>query len=175
MSSQHPLTDSDIEAKIQAKTLNAPHITSAQIDALCYGLTFKTHHFPETNVTVARAFLPSGFMVGRGESSCVDPANFDAEIGVEIAMDNARRNARENLWEFEGYALHKYLQAPPAHPAPETVLHDFAAWRLAQGIGDEAHQALMNQIHDFVHCVAPVPEDAPVDPAMADDMAEMVG
>ena len=43
-----------------------------------------------------------------GESACVSPANFDAEVGKKIAFDNAV----EKIWALEGYALRERLNGP---------------------------------------------------------------
>lgn len=44
--------------------------------------------------------LPCGFQV-TGESACIDPANYDQELGQEIA----RKKAVNALWPLEGYLL----------------------------------------------------------------------
>lgn len=103
------MNDTEVEREIQAKNLNAPRVTKEHIDALCESLTVQTHHFEGTTVTVAFAFLPDGFAVGRGESACVSLANFNAELGARMASDNALNDARERLWELEGYALRDRL------------------------------------------------------------------
>lgn len=48
--------------------------------------------------------LRNGFTV-TGESACVSPENFDAEIGREIA----RQNAVNKIWPLMGYALKQKL------------------------------------------------------------------
>ena len=50
--------------------------------------------------------LRNGFTV-TGESACVSPENFDAEIGKKIARDNAV----QKIWMLEGYALKDRLHA----------------------------------------------------------------
>jgi hypothetical protein len=57
------------------------------------------HSLPGT-VTICNIVLENGFSV-RGESACVDPRNFDKEIGQQIAY----RDAFGKLWAFEGYLL----------------------------------------------------------------------
>ncbi|WP_445634517.1 Gp49 family protein [Nostoc sp. DSM 114161] len=48
--------------------------------------------------------LPSGFTIcGRG--ACVDPANFDIEIGRRVAKEDATNQ----LWQLEGYLLQNRL------------------------------------------------------------------
>ena len=49
-------------------------------------------------LTICVVTLHSGFQL-LGQSACLDPANFDAEIGEQIAY----ANAFEKLWQLEGY------------------------------------------------------------------------
>lgn len=49
---------------------------------------------------VCLATLRNGFEIV-GVGSCVDPANFDVEIGKEVAMENVV----EQVWRLEGYRL----------------------------------------------------------------------
>lgn len=60
----------------------------------------KFHRIDDTTITIAIITLRSGFTV-TGESACVDPSNFDAEIGNKIAYDNAF----EKLWQLFGFEL----------------------------------------------------------------------
>ena len=55
---------------------------------------------PNSTVTVCNITLDNGFSV-RGESACVDPRNFDMEIGRNIAY----KDAFGKLWALEGYLL----------------------------------------------------------------------
>jgi hypothetical protein len=48
--------------------------------------------------------LANGFVV-TGESACVSPENFDAEIGREVA----RENAVSKIWQLMGYELKSKL------------------------------------------------------------------
>lgn len=80
-------------------------ITPAQIDALLAQVIYHTYHVPDTTTTVAVAFDPLGFSLATGLSACVDPANFDPELGKQYACEQAERNAREELWKLEGYRL----------------------------------------------------------------------
>jgi hypothetical protein len=50
--------------------------------------------------------LRNGFTV-TGESACVSPENFDAELGRKIA----RQNAIAKVWPLMGYALRERLYA----------------------------------------------------------------
>lgn len=91
-----------IEQEIQAKGLNAPRLTPADIDA---AISIEQYHvFDGTTFTVCLLTLNNGFQVS-GESACASPENFDAEIGRKIA----RENARNKIWSFEGYLLKQRL------------------------------------------------------------------
>lgn len=50
--------------------------------------------------TVVTAELPNGFILVE-DSACVDPANYNEEIGKEICM----QRIRNKVWELEGYKL----------------------------------------------------------------------
>lgn len=60
--------------------------------------------FPGSTLTVCCLTLENGFRV-IGESSPVSPENFDTKVGREIAY----ANARDKVWELEGYLLKQHL------------------------------------------------------------------
>ena len=78
-------------------------ITESHVDALLDNSNVETSvmHGKETLSTF---LLPNGFTI-TGRSACVDPANFDAELGLKIAREDAKRQ----LWAFEGYRLQCHL------------------------------------------------------------------
>lgn len=114
------MDDSKIEQEIQAKGLIAPRVTPADIQA---AITSE-HYFmaadgvrgaivsPTRNelppalglLTFCVLVLKNGFTV-TGESACASPENFDAEIGRQIA----RQNAVQKIWPLMGYALKQDL------------------------------------------------------------------
>lgn len=51
-------------------------------------------------VTICIIILENGFKV-EGVSACVDPANYNEDIGRECAYENAF----EKIWQLEGYLL----------------------------------------------------------------------
>lgn len=55
-------------------------------------------------VTVVTAKLPNGFTIVES-SACVDPANYDEKIGVEIC----KKRIENEVWQLEGYLLQEYL------------------------------------------------------------------
>jgi len=98
-----------IESEIQAKGLNAPRLTPAEIDSKILGADYQ--RFNGTTVTICCLHLENGFTV-TGESACASPENFDEEIGRKIAYGNAR----EKIWQLEGYLLKQelYLESMPS-------------------------------------------------------------
>ena len=92
--------EAQTEQEILSKGLNAPRLTPSLIDSkiereeyAVFGLT-----------TVCCLTLANGFTVV-GDSACVSPANFNAEIGRSVA----REKAREKIWQLEGYLLKQRL------------------------------------------------------------------
>jgi hypothetical protein len=57
-------------------------------------------------LTIYVLVLVNGFVV-TGESACVDPKNFDSEIGKEIA----REDALSKMWPLMGYELKSKIAA----------------------------------------------------------------
>ena len=55
---------------------------------------------PGTTVTICSITIDNGYSV-RGESACVDPINYNKEIGEELAY----KQAFENLWPLFGFLL----------------------------------------------------------------------
>ena len=105
--------DTSIEHQIQAKGLTGPRILPEQILNLMNRVVFKVDVPAGTTTTFVHAFLDNKFHLATGHSACVDPANFNAEIGMNIAKASAEAKAKDKLWELEGYALFKELNAAP--------------------------------------------------------------
>lgn len=101
--------DHAIEQAIKATNPTDRRVRVEQIDALMAQVTVKAQRIEGTCSTVALAVLPNGFTLAIGHSACIDPANFNAEIGVRVATEDALAQARKKLWELEGYALKKAL------------------------------------------------------------------
>jgi hypothetical protein len=116
------MTDNDTEDEIQAKELNAPRVTLADIEASITSEHYIHPALPYVNgdtistvenkdddgsiynalycLTICILVLGNGFTV-TGESACVSVDNFDAELGRKIA----RQNAINKCWPLFGYAL----------------------------------------------------------------------
>lgn len=97
-------TEEKIEQKIQDKGLTAPRLTPADIDAKIKGKTFTK--LPSGKCMICEITLQNGYTV-RGEAACVSPKNFDQEIGESISF----KNAREKVWQLEGYLLQEKFPA----------------------------------------------------------------
>jgi len=108
-----------IEQDIQDKGLTAPRLTPEDIDSkikaveyilprdVCKrdnGVEIFDAPLPLRTLTFCMLTLENGYTV-TGESACVSPEKFDAEIGKEIAY----KNAREKIWQLEGYLLKEKL------------------------------------------------------------------
>lgn len=96
------MTENELELEITTKGLNAPRLTPDSIDWVISKDDY--YVFPGTCFTVCLLTLENGFNVC-GESACASPENFDAEIGRNIAF----KNAREKIWQLEGYLLKQLL------------------------------------------------------------------
>lgn len=117
--------DQTIEAQIQAKGKTAARVTPADIEAnIASTFYFTAAQGAEkaardngsyaagtpaegealSLLTFCVLVLKNGFTV-TGESACASPENFDAEIGRNIA----RQNAVQKIWPLMGYELRTKL------------------------------------------------------------------
>jgi len=92
----------DIEDEIVARGLLAPRITPQDIEDAV--VCSQHYQFPGTTVTVVCLTLKNGFNVV-GESACASLENFDPELGIRIANEDAKRA----IWKLEGYLLKQRL------------------------------------------------------------------
>jgi len=107
----------DIEGEIVAMGLTAPRVTLADVQAEIV----KAYYFtaeegvghtcePQLSLmTFCVLVLSNGFTV-TGQSACISPENFNAEIGRKIA----RQKAEDRVWELLGFRLQDRLHHAPA-------------------------------------------------------------
>jgi flavin-binding protein dodecin len=95
-------SEQEVEKAIQQSGATAPRLTPNDIDAAIVSETYTT--LPSGKVMVCELTLRNGFTV-RGEAATVSKANFDDGIGRRIS----RANARDKVWELEGYLLQQRL------------------------------------------------------------------
>lgn len=75
-----------------------PRVTKDSIEAKISKVDYLV--LPDSTVTICNITLKNGYSV-RGESACVDPRNFNVEIGKGLAY----KQAFDKLWPLEGYLL----------------------------------------------------------------------
>lgn len=91
------------DCNIDYSNHNSNRVTPEQIKALLDAAETQETVFWDKEVVVSYK-LPSGFTVlGRG--ACVDPTNFNIEIGRQVA----RKQVEDQLWQLEGYLLQNKL------------------------------------------------------------------
>lgn len=110
----HLHSDASVEAAIAAKGLDAPRVTLDDVKANIVSEHYftaaeavrigGTEPHPLDLLTFCVLVLRNGFTV-TGESACASPENFDAELGRQIA----RQNAVDKIWPLMGYALKQSL------------------------------------------------------------------
>jgi len=123
------MSDQDIEQQIQTKGKTAARVTPADLKANITAEVYFTGHEAAEGARAAHGGYPfivrhtdaaiepslrlmtfcvlmlrNGFTV-TGESACASPENFDAEIGRQIA----RENAVQKVWPLMGYELRTKL------------------------------------------------------------------
>lgn len=96
------MSEQAIEDEIQAKGLTAPRLTPTLITEAIQDTYY--HIIPGTTTTVCALTLRNGFVVV-GTSAAASLENFNTEIGESIAFGNARNK----VWELEGYLLKERL------------------------------------------------------------------
>lgn len=87
-----------LEKEIQEKGLNAPRLRPEDIDSKIVSESYTV--LPSGKVVICELLLKNGFSV-TGESATVSVSNFDLEIGKRVSYENARNK----VWQFEGYLL----------------------------------------------------------------------
>ncbi|MFZ1569949.1 MAG: Gp49 family protein [Thiolinea sp.] len=94
--------EQNIEQQLQDKGLNAPRLSPELIDSVIESESYVV--LPSGKSMICELMLRNGYSV-RGESSVVRKENFDEAIGRKIS----RENAREKIWQLEGYLLQQRL------------------------------------------------------------------
>jgi len=135
------MDDQEIEQQIQTKGKTAPRVTPSDIEANIAS----AHYFTAKDGVIGDLFaagliddpdghdlaqslglltfcvltLRNGFTV-TGESACASPENFDAEIGRNIA----RQNAVQKIWPLMGYQLRDELHRQATNEQLWQKAHD---------------------------------------------------
>lgn len=79
-------------------------VTKEQIQSILDNSEYEVFHrvFDKQCLVVAK--LQNGFTIV-GESACVDPNNYDEQIGFDLAVERIKNR----IWELEGYNLQNQL------------------------------------------------------------------
>lgn len=127
----HKTLEQQIEQEIQSKNLNAPRLKPADIDAVIVSEHYFTaaqgeakaledgafvngslngaalRPIPEllSQITFCVLILKNGYKISGVNHSGVSPENHDPELGRKLAYENARNK----VWELEGYLLKEKL------------------------------------------------------------------
>jgi hypothetical protein len=80
-------------------------VTEEQIDAIMERTEFQIEMMGN-KTTVIMATLPNGFVIVES-SSCVDPKNYNHDLGVILCKERIR----DKLWMLEGYLLQSMMAA----------------------------------------------------------------
>ena len=115
------MNENEIEEEIQAKKLNAPRLTPDIIDSL---IKEKAFHKLTDVLTVCVLTLQNGFTV-TGESACASPANYNQQIGEDIAFTNAR----DKIWPLAGYELKQKLYEESLWLQIENIINNYADYQ----------------------------------------------
>ena len=111
------MNDQAVEAEIEAKGLTAPRVTLDDLNANIASVEIVKHIAPSGQVLRwAVLTTRNGYAVTGRPSVSVSPENDRADLGEQIARDNARNE----LWPLMGYALKERLAAPQLPPQPTT-------------------------------------------------------
>lgn len=86
-------------------------VSQEKIADLMSRVTVMAERVGDSTSTVAHAFLDGQFYLATGHSGCIDPRMFDAKIGADMALKDARAKAEKKLWELEGYLLYSLTVA----------------------------------------------------------------
>lgn len=108
------LTELELEQKLEQSP--APRVTKDAIESRIKSRDFI--RIGET-VTMCHIVLDNGYSV-RGESACVNPANYNKKIGEKLSADNAF----DKLWPLYGFLLAEdnlRKVAPDDPTSPSTV------------------------------------------------------
>lgn len=125
-------------------------VTNEQIENIIAHSKMEVFHRVHDKQCLVVAKLPNGFTVV-GESACVDPNNYDEQIGFDLAV----KHIKNRLWELEGYALQNKLHhgnlAEGGHQAKlhksETVISATQAQTLKEGVVSFSESLSLQQGH----------------------------
>lgn len=84
-------------------------VTDEQVQSYLRLCTVDFYNPEGSTLTICSVFLPNGFNLAIGTASCVAKANFNKDIGEQIALNKAMALAEDKLWELLGWELKQKL------------------------------------------------------------------
>lgn len=102
------MSDKDMEKEIIDKGLTYPRITNDEIEEKMKEVKYSCHVVPGTTATAVTAYIVMGhinFTLAIEIMACVDPRNFNQELGEKYGIEKVEKSAKDKLWELEGYRL----------------------------------------------------------------------
>lgn len=99
------MNNAEFEAHFEKvkEVVETPTITEEYIDEILENCEFDMRTaFGKCTVVTCR--LPNGFVIS-DYAACVDPENYDEDMGIEIC----RERIKNKIWELEAYRLQQFL------------------------------------------------------------------
>lgn len=93
-----PITDNATLSAMMSDQGIPDRVTAEQVKSRIVDTMFT--QVPGTTTTICAITLANGFVV-TGTSACVEPTNFNAILGTDLAYENAV----SKIWELEAYLL----------------------------------------------------------------------
>lgn len=106
-----------MEKEIVDKGLTYPRVTLDEIQSKMEEVQYDCHIVPGTTTTVVTAYIVMGhvnFTLVTEIMACVDPRNFNEELGKKYGIEKAKKSAMDKLWELEGYRLAHSVASEPS-------------------------------------------------------------
>lgn len=97
-------TEVELEQMLVAAGCDRARVSSKLVDKKIQEIEFCRPFPTKAGLVVCTLLLENGFTVV-GTSACVSPENFREEVGKQLAFEDAR----EKIWQLEGYLLREKL------------------------------------------------------------------
>lgn len=108
--------DAAMEHDIDVLGLNYPRVLPREVDALLEQVVYDVHICPETTTTVVSAILPMKHIrwtLCSEIMACIDPRNYNAELGRKYGIEKAKAKAKDELWKLLGFKLAMEMVTEP--------------------------------------------------------------
>ena len=124
------MSDKEMEKEIVSNGLTYPRITNDEIEEKMKQVKYDCHIVSGTTTTVITAYIPMqhiNFSLCTEIMACVDPRNFNKELGEKYGIEKAAKSAKDKLWELEGYRLaSQIVNAAPSSTPKERLMEEIS-------------------------------------------------